>query len=376
MGRFKHEGANVTIAEDGRVVAYMGDDERNDYLYKFVSKGRYTRGHLDRGPHEEHAAAERGRPLRRTLLRRLAGRRDHRRAAPSRATARSTARGQWIALTRNGESVVPGMSTEEVLVYTRLAADAVGATKMDRPEDVEPSPLTGKVYVALTNNSNRGGASAPVDEANPISGNRYGHVVELTETSGQAGETFGWSILLLCGDPSTNAVHVLRGIPEGARCRRSRAPTTSRSTPRATSGSRPTALPARSATTTGCSRCRSRATSAATCSSSSRCRARPRPAGRSSTTSEGLVFVAVQHPGENGSVGAPALVLPRLRAGARRRRRGGAAALRRAGVPGVGPAARSTPGDGCRCGIRHLRVVRRDRATAPRAACSPTRSPE
>jgi len=96
----------------------------------------------------------------------------------------------------------------------RLAADLVGATKMDRPEDVEPSPLTGKVYVALTNNSNRGGASAPVDETNPISGNRYGHVVELTETSGRTGETFGWSILLLCGDPATTAYTYFAGFPK------------------------------------------------------------------------------------------------------------------------------------------------------------------
>ena len=74
MGRFKHEGANVTIAEDGRVVAYMGDDERNDYLYKFVSKGRYTAATSTGARSEEHAAPQRGRPLRRTLLRQLAGR--------------------------------------------------------------------------------------------------------------------------------------------------------------------------------------------------------------------------------------------------------------------------------------------------------------
>jgi secreted PhoX family phosphatase len=121
--------------------------------------------------------------------------------------------GTWIPLTRNGRSVVPGFTTEEVLVYTRLAADAVGATKMDRPEDVEPNPKTGKVYVALTNNSQRGGAASPVDEANPVTGNRYGHIIELTETAGQSGTTFGWSILLLCGDPATNQNTYFAGFP-------------------------------------------------------------------------------------------------------------------------------------------------------------------
>ena len=64
--------------------------------------------------------------------------------------------GRWIPLTKDGRSMVPGMTIEEVLVYTRLAADQVGATPMDRCEDVEPNLATGKVYVACTNNSDRG----------------------------------------------------------------------------------------------------------------------------------------------------------------------------------------------------------------------------
>ena len=212
MGRLKHEGANVIIAEDGRVVAYMGDDERNDYLYKFVSKGRYT------------AATSTGAKKKNQ---RLLGEGD---LFVAKFTGDSPAgeitgggalpsdglfdgAGQWLPLTRNGRSVVPGMTIEEVLVYTRRAADLVGATKMDRPEDVEPNPRTGKVYVALTNNSARG-TSSPLDEANPISGNRFGHVIELTETAGKAGETFGWSILLLCGDPSKTAYTYFAGFPK------------------------------------------------------------------------------------------------------------------------------------------------------------------
>lgn len=206
MGRFKHEGANVTVAKDGRVIAYMGDDERNDYLYKFVSKNKIS--------------ASRKKNM--TLLTegdlyvaRFAGDSPASEitgtgALP--ADGRFDGSGVWIPLTRNGQSAVPGFTLEQVLIYTRLAADAVAPTKMDRPEDVQPNLKTGKVYVALTNNSAR--AAAAVDEANPITGNRYGHVLELTETAGQAGTTFGWSILLLCGDPAVFANSYFAGFPK------------------------------------------------------------------------------------------------------------------------------------------------------------------
>jgi secreted PhoX family phosphatase len=92
------------------------------------------------------------------------------------------------------------MSAEEVLLFTRQAGDIVGATKMDRPEDVEPSPTSGKVYVALTNNTRRTAAQA--DEPNPRASNKHGHVMEITEgRDDPAAEEFGWKLLLVCGDP-------------------------------------------------------------------------------------------------------------------------------------------------------------------------------
>jgi secreted PhoX family phosphatase len=208
MGRFKHEGANVIVAEDGRVVAYMGDDERNDYMYKFVSKNTISGSRkknltlLSEG--DLYVAKFSGDSP--------AGEITGTGKLPS--DGEFDGSGQWLPLTQNGRSVVPGFTTEEVLVFTRLAADAVGATKMDRPEDVEPNPKTGKVYAALTNNSTRGGSTNPVDEANPVTGNRYGHVIELTETAGQSGTSFAWSILLVCGDPSVFPYTYFAGFPK------------------------------------------------------------------------------------------------------------------------------------------------------------------
>ena len=204
MGRFKHEGANVHVAEDGRVVAYMGDDERHDYLYKFVSKNRVS------GSRKKNLALLSEGDLYVAKFRGNSGVAEITGSGALPGDGAFDGTGEWLPLTQNGESVVPGFSAEEVLVYTRLAADAVGATKMDRPEDVEPNPVTGKVYVALTNNSRR----SEVDEANPVTGNRYGHVIELTETDGQSGRRFGWSVLLLCGDPSTFENAYFAGFPK------------------------------------------------------------------------------------------------------------------------------------------------------------------
>jgi len=96
------------------------------------------------------------------------------------------------------------MTAADVLTFTRLAGDAVQATKMDRPEDVQPSLRTGKIYAAMTNNTNRGvGTNPVVDEANPRINNKHGHIFELVEDSGDhTGEHFTWSLPIVCGDPA------------------------------------------------------------------------------------------------------------------------------------------------------------------------------
>ena len=112
---------------------------------------------------------------------------------------------EWIPLAHNDQSFVPGMSAGEVYVFARQAADAVGATKMDRPEDVQPHPTTGRVYAALTNNSDRGTeGKVGADEPNPRVTNKHGQVLELTESSEA---TFTWNLLLVCGDPADPATY-------------------------------------------------------------------------------------------------------------------------------------------------------------------------
>ncbi|MGW9362498.1 PhoX family protein [Streptomyces albidoflavus] len=218
LGRFKHEAAQPRLTRDGRPVVYMGDDEKFDYFYKFVSSKRMRKG--DSRADREHNL---------TLL-------DEGTLYVAKLTGDSPAdqidgtgklpadgefdgSGQWIPLATAGPrgdvSHVPGMSAAEVFVFTRLAGDKVGATKMDRPEDVEPSPRTGKVYIALTNNSDRGKeGKAPADEANPRNANKHGQVLELTEYREDPTSTrFAWSLFLVAGDPEDPATY-FAGFPK------------------------------------------------------------------------------------------------------------------------------------------------------------------
>jgi uncharacterized protein len=203
LGRFKHEAATVQVARDGRVVCYLGDDERFDYLYKFVSDEQMLPGRSRRAREHNKRLLDAG-----TLyVARFTGDSppseiDGSGRLPS--DGEFDGSGEWIPLARNDVSLVPGFTADEVYVFTRLAADAVGATKMDRPEDVEPNPHNGLIYAAFTNNTNRGAAGQPgPDEANPRRVNRHGHVLELQERGADhTGVSFSWRLLLVCGDPA------------------------------------------------------------------------------------------------------------------------------------------------------------------------------
>ena len=182
LGRFAHEGAAVTLAADGRVVAYMGDDAQNEYVYKFISRDRYN-------------PADRAGAFR--LL-----------SAGTLYAARfnGDGSGQWIELTHglNGLDAASGFATQaDVVVNARLAADRVGATRMDRPEWVAVHPQSRDAYLTLTNNSTRGATGGPpTDPPNPRASNTMGHIIRWTEAgSDAAAQTFRWSIFVLAVDP-------------------------------------------------------------------------------------------------------------------------------------------------------------------------------
>ncbi|UXY16846.1 PhoX family phosphatase [Chitiniphilus purpureus] len=185
LGRFKHENCAMTLAKDGRVVVYMGDDQANDYVYKFVSDAAYDAG---------NPAANRN------LL--DSGRLFVARFTAGAVTGDMMGDGEWILLDKATNATLatnaafPDQAT--VLIHARLAADAVGATKMDRPEWVTVHPTTGEVYLTLTNNSGR----TVTDEANPRAENRYGQIIRWREAGGDAaGTRFEWDLFVLAGNP-------------------------------------------------------------------------------------------------------------------------------------------------------------------------------
>jgi secreted PhoX family phosphatase len=171
LGRIKHEGAASSVGPERRVAFYMGDDEAFEYIYKFV-----TAKPFDASSREKN----------RDLL-------DEGTLYAARFNADGS--GEWLPLR--------GPDQGEVLVKTRQAADAAGATKMDRPEWIVPHPVTREVYASLTNSSERKEA----DKANPRAPNPFGHIVRWREEGDDPAATrFRWDIFVLAGPEGKNTI--------------------------------------------------------------------------------------------------------------------------------------------------------------------------
>ncbi|MBE0586884.1 MAG: DUF839 domain-containing protein, partial [Hydrogenophaga sp.] len=190
LGRFAHESVAFAKPVTGQpIVCYMGDDARGEYIYKFVSDAQWDP--KDASPANRLAAGDKYLD-KGTLFA---------------ARFKDDGSGEWLELSMNnpviaGSSYFEFKSNADVAIFTRLAADAVGATKMDRPEWNGVHPRTGEVYFTLTNNSNRHAATA--DAVNPRvytdmkgskeqKGNVNGHIVRLADAS-PAGSSFKWDI--------------------------------------------------------------------------------------------------------------------------------------------------------------------------------------
>lgn len=188
LGRFKHEGAGVTLNKNGHIIVYMGDDQRFEHLYRFVSKGTFN-------PADRKANMQ--------LL-------DEGTLSVARFDADGTV--TWLPLVHGQGPLTAANGFKDqgdVLITARLAATLLGATRMDRPEDVEVSPKTGQVYVMLTNNDDRldndpiHPVQSRVDAVNPRATNSWGHLVELTPPGGDhTAAKFKWDILVKAGNPA------------------------------------------------------------------------------------------------------------------------------------------------------------------------------
>jgi secreted PhoX family phosphatase len=184
LGRAKREGAAGIMSKDGRYAVYSGDDERFDYVYRFVTTAR-----VDRANAKANA----------DIL-------DDGALSVARYNADGTL--TWLPIVFGSGPLTSANGFEsqaDVLIEARRAADLLGATKMDRPEDVDASPVTGKIYLALTSNNRR--KAEQVDAANPRADNRFGHIIEMIPPDGDhAAETYRWEILVRCGDPALTDV--------------------------------------------------------------------------------------------------------------------------------------------------------------------------
>ncbi|BDI07301.1 PhoX family protein [Sphaerotilus microaerophilus] len=191
LGRATHEGATSALLRDGRVAVFMGEDARFEYIYRFVSRDPVRPG---------------GAAANRDLL-------DNGTLSVARFDA--DGHGRWLPLVHGRGPLTRenGFADQgEVLIKARQASDALGGTKMDRPEWTAVDAATGQVYVTLTNNSARGRPGQPgPDAANPRGPNPMGHILRWKHHGDLGAETFDWELFALGGEAGGDAF----GGPDG-----------------------------------------------------------------------------------------------------------------------------------------------------------------
>ncbi|HAV3579917.1 PhoX family phosphatase [Acinetobacter baumannii] len=212
LGRFAHEDSACRAVAGQPLAFYMGDDSTGEYIYKFVSTATWDAKDINGG----YTAGDKYMNAGKLYV----------------AKFNNDGSGQWIELTygKNGlnesNTTYPFKSQADVVTFARLAADSVGATKMDRPEWCTVNPVNGEIYVTLTNNSNRG-SSYPTDAANPRNytdikgkeeqqkGNVNGHIIRFKETDDKTtAETFKWDIYLFGAEASMASNINLSGLTD------------------------------------------------------------------------------------------------------------------------------------------------------------------
>jgi uncharacterized protein len=186
LGRAAHEGATVAVTKSGHAVVYMGEDARNEYIYKFVSERKVRPA----------TATQTAAQANRALL-------DDGILYVAKFNADGT--GEWLPLVHGiGKlTTANGFKDQgEVVIKSRQASDLLGATKMDRPEWIDIDKQ-GWVYCTLTNNTERGAPGRPaVDAANPRANNTQGNIIRWKDAGDFDGDTFRWNHFVMAGDPS------------------------------------------------------------------------------------------------------------------------------------------------------------------------------
>jgi secreted PhoX family phosphatase len=209
LGRYAHESAAFSVPAAGQPLAvYMGDDSRNEYIYKFVSTALWSAA--DATPADRIATGDKYLDAGKLYVAKL----------------NADGSGQWIELAMSNAAIAAYAGYTftdlgDIMINARLAADAVGATRMDRPEWCSVNPANGEIYYSLTNNSNRaveptGGSSLAPDSANPRAyadlkgaavqrGNPNGHIVRFKEGTGASAATaFTWDVYLFGAESTAN----------------------------------------------------------------------------------------------------------------------------------------------------------------------------